>query len=107
MMNKMRSALIGVGSFALGGLSVLMALGHPAGAASNSGQFWKENQPPVSAKPAPAAPDAPAQSLPSLKGLIKTVSPSVVFIYTTKNVRNPHQGMPFDLGPFGFRMGPP
>src|SRR5438067_225212 len=103
--SRVRSVVIGALGFMAGGLAVGVTLGATAGAAS--GRFWKESAPPVQAPAKPASPEAPLESLPSLRGLVKTVKPSVVFIFTTKNVRmNPHSGMPFDLGPFGFRFGP-
>src|SRR4051812_40710709 len=95
----MRSVVSGVVGFALGGGIVgATMLFHPADASSmpglsapaSQGQFWKEGAPPVTGKTATAAPDAPAESIPSLRGLIKTVSPSVVNIYSTKTMPAGH-----------------
>ena len=110
----MRSVVSGVVGFALGGGIVGGAmLFHPADASSipdvlaapaAQGQFWKEGAPPVTSKSAPAAPDAPAEAMPSLRGLIKTVSPSVVNIYSTKTMPAGHgmriPGLPPGLNPF-------
>jgi serine protease Do len=98
-MKTIRGVVSVVVGFMAGGLCVLAVLGAPAGAQSSGGHFWRDNQP-VSSKEA-----AVAETLPSLSGLVKAVGPSVVNIFTTQKIHNPHMGMGMpNMGPFGFQF---
>ena len=107
-MKSMRTMVAGVLGYVAGGLSVAAVVVSPAllnAQQKDARKFWKESSPPITGKEASSAPSAPASSIPSLSGLVKTVSPAVVYIQTARAGRNPHAGMPFDFGPFGMPPG--
>ncbi len=98
-MGRWRSWMVAATAFVAGGTTTLGLQRPLRGAQDGVGRFWKDGA--AASKEAPSTPSSPAQVLPSLSGLLKTVSPSVVYISTSRTVRM-SRAMPFDFGPFGF-----